>query len=68
MNLQRGEDQTFVLEVTEDELRAVRAGLNETLNALDDWEFSIRTGVQREEMAALVDSLVEQQSALESEG
>ncbi|MGI9579116.1 MAG: hypothetical protein ACR2OH_13025 [Microthrixaceae bacterium] len=56
------ENQTadsFNLTLDRTELRAVQSGLRETLEALDDWEFEIRTGVTQQLMRQMLDEILE---------
>lgn len=46
-------DGSFVLTMTRDELRIVNNSVNETLEALDDDEYSTRVGATRDEARAL---------------
>lgn len=47
-----------VVSLNEDELEIVIAGLRETLQELEDWEFETRTGFQRAEMRRLLDEVL----------
>lgn len=47
-----------VISLNEDELDIVVAGLRETLQEVEDWEFETRTGFQREEVRRLLDELL----------
>lgn len=58
MKIRRSAEELFLLEVSQSELEALQAGLRETLEALDDWEFQTRTGIGREEMQAILRDLV----------
>jgi len=58
MKLRRSNQQYFVLEVSETELDAMQAGLRETLEALSDWEFQTRTGLERQEMSSILSDLI----------
>ena len=58
MKIRRDDGERFLLEVSHSELEAFQAGLRETLEALDDWEFQTRTGMVREEMRAILMDLV----------
>ena len=64
MQLRRSEEHRYHLEVTEAELNAIHAGLAETLEALEDWEFHTRTGFQREEMKRVLIDLREARQSL----
>ena len=66
MKLQR-EDEKFVLELSELELNAFHSGLAETLEALADWEFQTRTGLEREEMRSILRDLRDARRSAESE-
>ncbi len=58
MELRRGEDRFFRLQLSNFELDAFQSGLRETLEALDDWEFQTRTGLMRDEMRAILRDLM----------
>ena len=47
-----------VVSMNEDELEIVIAGLRETLQELEDWEFETRTWFQRAEMRRLLDEVL----------
>jgi hypothetical protein len=53
----RRDEDGFLLEVSEVELMAFNNALNETLEAVADWEFHPRTGVERHEMKSILDDL-----------
>ena len=61
-------DEQFELLLTEGELDAIHSGLAETLQALEDWEFHTRTGMQRAEMKAVLQELLEARRALKDGG
>lgn len=65
MKLRRTDEQVFTLELSEHELNAFHSGLAETLEALADWEFQTRTGIEREEMKAVLRELREARRSLE---
>ena len=67
MKLRRVEEQ-FELMLTETELNAVHSGLAETLEALQDWEFQTRTGMEREEMRTVLRSLRDARDTLAKGG
>lgn len=52
--IQRRPDGVVVV-LNDDDLDMIIAGLRETLQELQDWEFETRTGFQREEMRQLLD-------------
>ena len=64
MKLRRTE-RLFTLELSEHELNAFHSGLAETLEALADWEFQTRTGIEREEMEAVLGELRAARQSLE---
>lgn len=57
MKVKRRTDQRYELIVDERELEAFQSGMRETLECLDDWEFSTRTGLERDEMVELLRDL-----------
>lgn len=59
MELRRTDQQRVNLELTDAELSTLRNGLNEALEALEDWEFGTRMGVEREEARRVRDELRE---------
>ena len=66
MKLSQRDPDVFELRVSSLELDAFQTAFNETLNALEDWEFRIRTGLEREEMSRMLRDLVSQRRALAS--
>lgn len=60
-------DERFELLLTEAELDAIHSGLAETLEALQDWEFHTRTGMERDDMRAVLRQLVTARRALEEQ-
>ncbi|MGB3410198.1 MAG: hypothetical protein WBA45_03295 [Microthrixaceae bacterium] len=57
MDLRRIDQQRVRMELTESELNVLRNGLSEALEALEDWEFSTRMGVERDEARRVRDEL-----------
>lgn len=51
-------DVNYVLEFNGSELDLIIAGLRETLEALEDWEFETRVGAPRSEMKRLLEEEV----------
>lgn len=51
-------DVNYVLEFNGSELDLVIAGLRETLEALEDWEFETRVGAPRSEMRRLLEEVL----------
>lgn len=51
-------DVNYVLEFNGSELDLIIAGLRETLEALEDWEFETRVGAPRSEMRRLLEEEV----------
>lgn len=64
VQLQRS-GENFQLYVSKDELRAFHAGLAETLEALQDWEFETRTGFTRDEFRTVLHDLREGRQSLD---
>lgn len=58
MELLDGGDDALV-RVSYDELRLMRAGLGEAMEAIEGWEFQTRTGYSREEARALRDRITD---------
>ena len=56
----------FVLEVGERELNAFEVGLLATLEALDEWEFQTRTGIEPDEWRRISDHFVAERGDLEN--
>ena len=57
MRLIGSDSQTVTVELTQDELVALNNALNEVCNgpgAIEDWEFSTRSGVERTEAVDLL--------------
>jgi hypothetical protein len=52
-------DSELVVAMTRDELALVTGGINEALQAVEDWEFETRLGFTREEAWALRARLTE---------
>jgi hypothetical protein len=52
--IERRSDEV-VVSLTNDDLDMITAGLRETLQEVEDWEFETRTGFQREEMRRFLD-------------
>lgn len=48
----------LVVFLNDDDLDIIIAGLRETLQELQDWEFETRTGFQRGEMRRLLDEVL----------
>jgi len=46
-------DEDVVFVATSNQLRLFASGIRETLEAVEDWEFHTRVGVQRAELRAL---------------
>jgi len=57
MELRRIDEQRVQMDLTESELNVLRNGLSEALEALEDWEFSTRMGVARDEARQVRDAL-----------
>lgn len=57
MELRRIDQQHVQMDLTETELNVLRNGLSEALEALEDWEFSTRMGVERDEARQVRDAL-----------
>jgi hypothetical protein len=60
MRLLQTDATAVTLELTRDEVRTLGQALNEVchgLDAIEDWEFRTRMGVQRNEAKALLDEL-----------
>ena len=60
MKLEKSTENQFLVELSELELDMFQAGLRETLQELEDWEFQTRTGFEREEIQNLIRNLVAQ--------
>lgn len=63
MKLEPNVDGTFTLDLTEVELEAIQAGLRETLEALEEWEFETRTGLTQDEMSHILTDLTSQKKS-----
>jgi hypothetical protein len=48
-----GEGERVVLTLTRDELLLLRGSVNEVIEAVEDWEFPIRLGVDKSKARAL---------------
>lgn len=57
MELRRIDQQQVQLDLTESELNVLRNGLSEALEALEDWEFATRMGVERDEARQVREAL-----------
>ncbi|MGB6056894.1 MAG: hypothetical protein WBF71_01415 [Microthrixaceae bacterium] len=57
MDLRRIDQERVQMDLTESELNVLRNGLSEALEALEDWEFSTRMGVERDEARRVRDDL-----------
>lgn len=55
--LEQREDEV-VISLSNDDLDLIIAGLRETLQELEDWEFETRTGFQRAEMRQFLDEML----------
>lgn len=58
MKLRLSTEQSFEAQLSDAELDAFQAALRETLEALEDWEFQTRTGLERDEMRAVLRDLI----------
>jgi hypothetical protein len=58
MRLVATNDDGSTIFVTRSEYNALISGLRETLEALEDWEFHTRTGVEPSAMRELLDALL----------
>lgn len=54
MNLVKQSPENLTLQLTRDEAALLSNALNESLEGLDDWEFEIRMGAPKEEVAKLL--------------
>jgi hypothetical protein len=57
MNLVKRTNDQYVIQVTWDELRILLNAINETLEAVEDWELPIRVGAEVHELKALQSSI-----------
>lgn len=57
--VERKGDEIFIL-LNNDEIIMLIAGLRETIEELDEWEFETRTGFQRSEMREFLDEFNKQ--------
>jgi hypothetical protein len=55
--IERRSDEV-VVSLTHDDLDMIIAGLRETLQEVEDWEFDTRTGFQREEIRQFLDEVL----------
>lgn len=53
MDVLRSEDEGITLSLTKEEFRTLANYVNETLEAVEGWEFSTRVGVERDFAVAL---------------
>jgi hypothetical protein len=51
--------QQVLVELSWDELILLKAAINETLNAIEEWEFHTRVGATRQQAGALLQQLHE---------
>lgn len=54
---QEQDSDGIVMRVSRDELATIGNALNESLEAIEAWEFAARMGATREEVEALLDAL-----------
>jgi formylglycine-generating enzyme required for sulfatase activity len=54
---QEQDSDGIVMRVSRDELATIGNALNESLEAIEEWEFAARMGATREEVEALLDAL-----------
>lgn len=54
MNLLNQSQETITLRLTRDEASLLSNALNESLESLDDWEFEVRMGASKDEVAKLL--------------
>ena len=57
MNIIESDDNFVKVELYDDDIRLILSSINEALEALDEWEFPIRTGFNIEEVEAFRDQL-----------
>lgn len=55
MKIQKNESDTFVVQVSRDELRLLNNAVNEVCHGVDSWELSTRLGSKRETAFAVLD-------------
>ena len=57
MQLKSVENQTIVISFSADEVAFLSNAINETLEAIEEWEFQTRTGETRQRATGIADEL-----------
>jgi hypothetical protein len=57
VRLNHSDGKSLQVEISRDELCILVNALNETLNAIPDWEFQTRTGVEMDDFRRLIKEL-----------